>query len=127
MRYVVYEFADAPPPHATLTPNPLHSWDHQVGSQGLGVHAGSRIRWPNARSTRTTAVDDNTQSGLVYYDVAGSMTSPGRETRSVVYLGCFRDHPGTLREFYRTSVEEGEADSEDVRACSYLVVRVFVL
>lgn len=74
--------------------------------QGRGSMAGSRIRWHRQRSEdgmRFVEVPE-------FYDVAGSMPSPGRGW-GATYLGCFRDYSGNAREFH--SPRDGESDGGD--------------
>ncbi|CAM9902169.1 unnamed protein product, partial [Ectocarpus fasciculatus] len=99
-----------------------------VARQGLGINAGNRIKW----------VWDGTskRSVPVYYNDAPAewKKGDGKDTGEknnmaeakhelerkqygqwdeLEYLGCFRDHPGQLREFARAGGRQGTLDSED--------------
>lgn len=93
------------------------AWDQDgstnVGLQGRGAEAGNRISWPWDEGRKSTVP-------VYYHDVATAGTAPGDDGQdypdvgteargeegaegerqhALEYVGCFRDHPGTLREY----------------------------
>lgn len=79
--------------------------DARVGKQGSGVMAGSRIRWHRSGgASGTIGVPE-------YYGDANKTEAENGLSYRVKYLGCFRDHPGRLREFhgFEDGMEIGDA------------------
>eukprot|EP00904_Undaria_pinnatifida_P002208 jgi/Undpi1/11989/HiC_scaffold_4.g01688.m1 len=86
--------------------------EDRIGHQGRGLLAGSRIKWPRYGDLNSvpvyyndveTARNSYLKGSHNVSEVKGNMSEVGGWVEhgdvGMEYLGCFRDHPGHLREF----------------------------
>lgn len=123
------EFSTTPPSVDNVERAEGAIYEDIVGQQGRGVFAGSRIKWPSRdfpQQHRNEPHNDGGESEEatadvpVYYDDVASRRERLKNAETIrgnegglEYLGCFRDHPGHLREFYKAQAHDSELEKED--------------